>query len=125
MKKSEKRLGFYFKVYYNIYIKIGNKLKIKSNNFNLDSMHIKDYIVSNINEMKLAEAGLQESQSFYRKVVQAAKLSTWEYNINDHTLRMSDDVYTQKTISILALPDVIENVPEETVEAPQMAAAAR
>ena len=29
-KSEKKRLDFYFKVYYNIYIEIGNKLKIKS-----------------------------------------------------------------------------------------------
>jgi len=77
-----------------------------------ENSEIAYFTYTNINEIKVAEAELKDSRRFYRAVVQAAKLSTWEYDIKSHTIRMSDDARTKKTASILALDSVIENVPD-------------
>lgn len=81
-----------------------------------DMIEIAYFVYTNINEMKIAEARLKESQRFYRKVVQAAKLSTWEYDIENHIITMSGDSHTEKTSVILGLPRIIRNVPESIAE---------
>jgi len=69
------------------------------------------FTYTNIDDLKIAEAKLRESRRFYREVVQAAKLSTWEYDIRDHTIRMSEDPHTKSVSSILELPHFIRDVP--------------
>jgi PAS domain S-box-containing protein len=70
------------------------------------------FTYTNINEIKVAEAELKESRRFYRAVVQAAKLATWEYDFRSRTIRLSDDARTKKVSSILAMDSVTENVPD-------------
>ena len=70
------------------------------------------FTYTNINEIKVAEAKLKESQRFYREVVQAAQLSTWVYHIHTHTIELSEDPHTKNMSFMLALPDIIENMPE-------------
>jgi PAS domain S-box-containing protein len=73
------------------------------------------FVYTNINEIKIAEAKLKENQRFYQAVVQAAKLSTWVYDINSHTIVMSDDPHTKITSDMLSIPHVIKNVPDALV----------
>jgi len=77
-----------------------------------DHTEIAYFTYTNINDLKNAEARLRESQRFYLEVIQAAKLSTWEYDIKNHSIRMSEDPHTKSTSSLLALPRVIRNVPD-------------
>ena len=69
-----------------------------------------------VEDLKTAEARLRESQRFYREVVQAAKLSTWDYDIPNHTITLSDDEHTSINSDILGLPRVIENVPASVAD---------
>jgi len=80
-----------------------------------EKVEIAYFAYTNINEMKIAEDRLQESRRFYREVVQAAKLSTWEYDIDSHKIRMSDDRRTRDMSEILALPKTIDNVPDSLI----------
>jgi PAS domain S-box-containing protein len=80
-----------------------------------EKVEIAYFTYTNINEMKITEKKLKESQRFYREVVQAAKLSTWEYDLESHTIRMSDDRHTQNMANLLALPKTIENVPDSLI----------
>ncbi|HUM83431.1 MAG TPA: PAS domain-containing protein [Lachnospiraceae bacterium] len=80
-----------------------------------ETVEIAYFTYTNINEIKIAEAELKESRRFYRAVVQAAKLSTWEYDIKNHIIRMSDDAHTQNMASSLSLENVITDVPASIV----------
>ncbi len=77
-----------------------------------EKVSIAYFTYTNIDEIKKAEAELKESRRFYREVVQAAKLSTWVYDIGRHVIRMSDDPHTRNMASRLALDKVIERVPD-------------
>lgn len=67
---------------------------------------------TNVHAMKTAEAKLKESQRFYREVVLAAKLSTWEYDLRTHTVTLSDDPQTNATAARLGLSNIVRNVPD-------------
>lgn len=77
-----------------------------------DKDEIAYFIYTNIDELKKTEERLKESHRFYREVVQAAKLSTWDYDIADHTITMSRDNHTNAVREVLGMPVVIRHVPE-------------
>ena len=81
-----------------------------------EQVEIAYFTYTNINDIKVAEAELRESRRFYREVVRAAKLSTCEYDIQNHTILMSEDSHTRSTTSILGLDNVIRNVPDSLAE---------
>ena len=60
-------------------------------------------------------AALEKQRRFYSKIVQEAKLSTWEYDIAHHTIVMSKDELTQSRCAVLGLPQRIENVPASVI----------
>ena len=80
-----------------------------------DSEEIAYFNYANIDDIKLVEAQLRESRRFYREVVKAAKLSTWDYDIRTHTIVLSDDEHTDEARKILDLTNIITNVPDSLV----------
>lgn len=55
---------------------------------------------------------LQKSRQIYEAAVQEAKLVTWEYDIRNHRIIMSDNEFTQYDYRKFNLPKVIENAPQ-------------
>ena len=73
------------------------------------------FIYSNIDDIRNAEEKLRESRYFYQEVVQGAKLSTWDYDIENRRITMSADTRTRDRCAMLALPAVIDHVPESMI----------
>ena len=80
-----------------------------------ENTEIAYFIYTYIDDIKKAEAELRESRRFYREVVQAAKLSTWDYDIGSHTLTLSGDDHTEDMRNIIGLDKVIKDVPASIV----------
>ncbi len=74
------------------------------------------FVFINVNEQKIAEANLLESRRFYSQVIQAANLSTWDYDITNHTITMSEDNHTNGVCEILGIARVIPNVPASIID---------
>jgi len=81
-----------------------------------EDIEIAYFVYINIDEQIKAEKSLQESQRFYSKVVQAAKLSTWDYDIANRTIMISKDPHTVGTRAIIGMPQIIKNVPDSIVD---------
>ena len=75
------------------------------------------FLFANIDDLKTAEARLRDSHRFYREVVRAAKLSTWDYDIRSRTITLSADEHTSEARRTLGMPRVIQNVPAALTDA--------
>lgn len=67
---------------------------------------------SGMDEIDRQNVSLTESRQLFSEAVSAARLIVWEYDIDTHTIRMSDHPVTREEAERFGYGMVIENVPE-------------
>ena len=72
---------------------------------------------TDVNELKQTETALRSSWRAYEAAVRATDITVWEYDIANHRILLSDDEGSRQDMASLALPRVIENVPESLLRA--------
>ena len=72
---------------------------------------------TNVDQLKRAEEEQQRGKAVYEEAIKAAHLVTWEYDIQGHFIRMTDNAETKRARRKLGLQRIIDDAPVFLAEA--------